>query len=117
MFRQRKGCGRRCCSALAAGTLLLLACFMGGGVGSFAMYITAFSNFTTWFDEIIASVTELRRMARETDDYRDLMELPEIEDKSKATIEKIECMWFKYKNMTQYVLKEWSKAGDCKGAV
>lgn len=85
----------------------------GGGVGSFVMYITTFSNFTTWFDEIIYSVSELKRMTRETDDYRDLMELPVIEDKSKQAIEKIECIafnnvWFKYKNMEQYALKDMS---------
>lgn len=52
-------------------------------------------------------------MTRETDDYRNLTDMPGAEDKSKKTIDRVESIafknvWFKYKNMPDYVLKDMS---------
>lgn len=81
--------------------------------GSFVMYITTFTNFSTWFSEILSSISELIRTSKDTDDFRNIMDLPPIEDKNKVSIDTIDSIefcnvWFKYENATEFTLKNIS---------
>lgn len=83
------------------------------GTGSFLMYINTFTNFSTWFDEIVLSINELKRAVKETEDYRNIMKIPTYQTEGLSTISGVDSIefknvWFKYNHMQDYVLRDVS---------
>jgi ATP-binding cassette subfamily C protein len=77
------------------------------------MYISTFSNFNTWYDEIVQSFNQIKNITKEIDDYRNILELPSLEENDKQTIQTVNTVefkhvWFRYNNTQEFVLKDIS---------
>lgn len=93
------------------GYLLLSALNGNIQIGSFLMYFGALGGFTGWIEDITQSLAELREITIQIDDYRNFMNIPDMNNKNEhreiKAINKIEFknVWFKYPGIENYILK------------
>jgi ATP-binding cassette subfamily C protein len=75
------------------------------------MYFGALGGFTGWIEDITQSLAEIRGITIQVDDYRNFMDIPDMnhanEHRDIKTVDKIEFknVWFKYLGTDNYILK------------
>jgi len=91
---------------------LLLSALKGNiQIGSFLMYFGALGGFTGWIEDITESLAELREITIQVDDYKNFMNIADMNNKNEHreikavnTIE-FKNVWFKYPGTENFILK------------